>query len=58
MNLKNTEDKAGQTGRCKGLEESAAVGFASKTEACTGGPGRHPVLPSGLCPLVQEGAER
>lgn len=58
MNLKNTEDKAGQTGRCKGLEESAAVGFASKTEVCTGGPGRHPVLPSGLCPLVQEGAER
>lgn len=27
MNLKNTEDKAGQTGRCKGFEEGAAVGL-------------------------------
>ena len=58
MNLKSTQDKAGQIGRCKGLEESAAVGLQQAKQrpvqmvwaiaVCSA---------SGLCPLVQAGAE-
>ena len=59
MNLKSTQDKAGQTGSCKGLEESAAVGLQQAKQRPA-----HMVWAitlcwaSGLCLLGQAGAER